>query len=183
MISTKKSIVLCGFSGSGKTAVGKILAEGQRAVLMDTDSIIESESKMTVAEIFAGRGEAAFREMERRVIRRMEFDPRKIIALGGGALLDQETVDFVKMRGILVYLKVTPETAVRRLGNSHRRPLLQPSETNQGFSEEELAAQIRIMMTAREAYYRQAHLTVNTEGKIANEVAAEIVKVIGNVEK
>ena len=167
-LSFPRNIVLTGFMGSGKTTVGKCLAEKYSLAFADTDREIEAREGMKISEIFARKGEARFRAAEREVIR--EFSSRSgwVLSLGGGAVLSEENRALLKENGLLIYLKTSPETVIQRVGNDPDRPLLY------GKSE----AEIRALSASREAAYRDADASVTTDGKNPGKIVSEIVEII-----
>ena len=105
----KRSIVLTGMPGSGKSTLGALLARRLGRTLCDTDAEIVRRAGMPITEIFRTRGEAAFRDMESAVIRELSAAGGKLIATGGGAVLRQENVDALKQNGTLVFLDRAPD--------------------------------------------------------------------------
>ncbi|MGE5593298.1 MAG: 3-dehydroquinate synthase [Betaproteobacteria bacterium] len=166
------NIILAGFMGVGKSSVGGHLAALLGMAHLDTDALIEAETGATISEIFGARGEARFRHLEARAIRRASRLNDTVISVGGGALMDQRNVDVLKRAGILVWLRATPESVLARLRaegecNIATRPLLA------GRADLE---HVRSLMKAREDGYRQADLAVDTDGKRPDEIAREIVR-------
>lgn len=170
-MASAPTVFLCGFSGAGKSETGRILARRLDREFVDTDEVIAERLKLSIPEIFAVEGEERFRRAEREVIRSLASAPPAVVALGGGAVADDENLEQIKRCGLLVYLRVTPETAQRRLQNSHGRPKL-------GSSSEIRAETIEALMCEREPFYRQADHTVDTEGMMPDEVATEIARVV-----
>jgi shikimate kinase len=176
-----RTVFLCGFSGAGKSETGKILAHRLGVGFIDIDDVVAEKLGMPIPEIFDSVGEARFREVEKEIIRAVACEPPIIVAVGGGAVADQENLDRIKRCGLLVYLKVTPETSWRRLHSSHRRPKLEPPAEDR--SSEARKRVIETLMGAREPFYRQADYTVDTEGKTPDEVATEIARVVCSDER
>ena len=108
----KRSIVLTGMPGSGKSTVGALLAERLRRPLLDTDAEIVRSAGTSIAEIFATRGEAYFRDLESAAIRTLSAQGGAIVATGGGAVLRRENVDALKQNGVLVFLDRPPDALV-----------------------------------------------------------------------
>ena len=108
----KRSIVLTGMPGSGKTTLGKILAERLGRQFTDTDGEIIKRAGMSIAEIFRRYGEKRFRDMETEVIREISGRGGQIVATGGGAILRRENIDTLKQNGTVVFLDRAPETIV-----------------------------------------------------------------------
>lgn len=118
------NISLMGFMGSGKTTVGRILATRLGWDFVDTDQLVEERSGMAIPELFATHGEAGFRALETEVIREVSRGDRQVIATGGGAVLDPANRLALRMAGVVVHLKASPELLWRRVSNSDR-PLAQ----------------------------------------------------------
>jgi shikimate kinase len=147
--------VLVGIPGAGKSTIGRLAAERAGRPFLDFDQEIERRESRTIAEIFAERGEPAFRQLERLVTEEVAELGGMILAPGGGWILDREGVDLLKGRSTLVWLKVRPETAIERLrGSSVIRPLLNRPDP---------VGELRRLMQQREALYAQAQHLINTE--------------------
>lgn len=165
-----RNIVITGFMGTGKTEVGRILARRLGYAFLDADSIIEQEQNMSITEIFQRFGEAHFRDIESDVIRRLSEKDRVIISTGGGAVLREENMENLRKKGVIICLKASPETILKRTSNDSSRPLLQV---------EDPLKRIRELLEFRMPYYEKADIIVDTEGKNPVEVAEEIMKRIG----
>ncbi len=120
----RKNIVLCGFSGSGKTTVGRMLARKMGRFFVDTDQMIEDKTSMTIAKIFEVYGEEGFRRIESDVIKSVSKLHDVVLAVGGGAVMKQENVELLKKNGLIIFLNVPVEVLLLRLGNDSSRPLL-----------------------------------------------------------
>lgn len=118
------NIVLCGFMGSGKTTCGRLLAEQTGRKFIDLDEWIEQREGMTVAEIFAEKGEPAFRDLETRAVRELPRAGGLVVAAGGGTLLRKENADALRANGVVVFLDASLETVRERLKGDTARPLL-----------------------------------------------------------
>ncbi len=165
----KTSVALCGFMASGKTTVGALLAEILVYELVDADEVIERRTGQSVSEIFHDRGEAAFRELEREVIKTESLREGLVLAVGGGAVLDSRNVSALKRKCVVYYLEVSPEEVLERAGGGGgggERPLLG-----------EDAEAVRQMMDDRERAYRDAaDLAVDTVGRNPAEIAGTIAE-------
>jgi len=147
-------VVLVGMMASGKTSVGRLLAQRLGLPFVDADHEIEAAARMTVAEIFAKHGEADFRSGEKRVIARLLRSGPAVLATGGGAFIDAETRQAVAARGVSVWLKADAETILRRARRRSNRPLLQTSDPERA---------VRDLMAARYPIYALADVTVSSE--------------------
>lgn len=168
------NIFLTGFMGTGKSSVGRCLAKNIGFAFLDTDTVIESEAGATISDIFRTRGERWFRQMEAKVVRRAAKLNNTVISLGGGALIDRRNVDTAKRSGVVVWLRVSPEAVLARLSSDtvngvDARPVL---------GGEADIEHVRLLMRVREPGYRQAHVTVDTDGKSPGEVACEVAQAV-----
>jgi thiamine-phosphate diphosphorylase len=155
-------LFLTGFMGAGKTAVGEILAERFDRRFVDLDAEVEAAERMTVAEVFARRGEAAFRGAEDDVLASIPRGADAVVALGGGTLMEPRNARRVLGLGTLAWIDCPLAEALARCGAGSGRPLLQ----GKGAAAEALALRL--------PGYRRAHLRVDSEGRAPEEVAAEL---------
>ncbi|MDL2282461.1 shikimate kinase [Parabacteroides sp. OttesenSCG-928-G06] len=153
-----KRIFLIGYMGAGKTTVGKELAKAAGLSFIDLDSHIESRYRRTVGQIFQEKGEDAFREIERKMLREVSMFEDVVISTGGGAPCFSDNMSFMNEEGTTVYLKVSVEELANRLEVARQiRPVLK------GRTGDELRAFIGESLTAREPYYLQASLVFDAE--------------------
>ena len=148
-------IILVGYMGSGKTTVGKALAEALGLSFYDLDWCVESRYHRTVPQLFAERGEEGFRELERRLLHEVAEFEDIVLACGGGTPCFFDNMDFITSQAQTVYLKATPETLAMhlRMGNVER-PLIK------GKTPEQLTDYIRESLAQREPFYSRAHHTL-----------------------
>jgi shikimate kinase len=166
------NIILIGYRGTGKTCVGKILAESLQRPFYDTDELVETAAGRSIKRIVAENGWSFFREMEKNVIRDLADLPEGIIATGGGAVMDKENAAIMKKMGILIWLVADVETIVRRLQgdvcNSEKRPALNGDDT---------FLEIRDVLEIRTPIYGSlADFSINTtaNGKGVEAIVEEI---------
>jgi shikimate kinase len=149
-----RSIVLVGMPGSGKTSIGRRLAQRLGFEFVDADAKIEEAAGgMSIADIFAKHGEDYFRAGEARVIANLLEDGPKVIATGGGAFMNSDTRAHVRARGISVWLKADIGLLLRRVKRKDNRPLLKgkdPEET------------LKNLLAEREKTYAEADITVSS---------------------
>jgi shikimate kinase len=160
------NIVLTGFMGTGKTVVGRLLAQALGWQFFDTDAMIEEETGMSIADIFARQGEPQFRALETQTIRLLGLLDGAVISCGGGAVLKPENMTELEKKGLIICLTAAPETIVERTKHKRHRPLL---------NEKDPPARIRELLAAREACYRRAHLSIATDGKSPKEIVKEVL--------
>lgn len=161
------NIILTGFMGTGKTAVGKRLAKRLGWKFVDVDALIEAKAGMPIARIFSERGEPVFRRLERRLISQVMHDDHQVVATGGGAVLDPESRSRMRSRGLVVCLTAKPQTILARVG--HRlavRPMLAGAANP--------LARIRALLSQRARAYVQADLTLDTSGLTVDEVVERL---------
>ncbi|MEV4217742.1 shikimate kinase [Nonomuraea sp. NPDC049725] len=161
--------VLIGPPGSGKTTLGRLLAERLGVAFRDTDADVEAVAGKPVSEIFIDDGEERFRELEHEAVRRALAEHDGVLALGGGAVLHEETQALLAGHPV-VYLQVGLADAVQRVGLASARPLLVLNPRSQ---------LKRLMEERRPVYERLAVLTVDTGGREPDELADEILKGLG----
>jgi len=165
--SRPSRIVLVGFMGSGKTSVGRALAELLGWRLVDLDALIEQRAGRSVAEIFKERGEAAFREEERAAAIEACREERTVIAAGGGAFAQAETRRILSRDAASVFLRCDVEVLLDRIPADGRRPLAGNRET------------MRRLYADREPAYRLADRAVDATRVGPRELAAEIARGFG----
>ncbi len=143
---------------AGKTTLGRRAAELLQVEFIDLDAYIEARYRKRVADLFAERGEAGFRDIERRMLHEVaEFD-NVLVATGGGTPCFYDNMDYMRSRGVTVYLSASVPTLCRRLLRARvKRPLVM------GKSAEELGDYIAQMLKQRETYYLQADHTLDAE--------------------
>jgi shikimate kinase len=146
-----KQIFLVGLMGSGKTTVGKLLAKELKTSFADTDDLIVSQQGSSIAQIFDLQGEASFRELERKIIVEIE---EKVIATGGGLPVYHQLMDVLLEKGIVIYLKIDAQTAMKRLSSFTDRPLL----TDEIVIKKQ---QWSTLLLQRESVYERAHHTID----------------------
>ncbi len=126
-----RSIVLVGLMGAGKTALGRRLAQALGLSFVDTDHEVEAAAGCSVSEIFERFGEAAFRDVERRVIRRLLGGPRLVLASGGGAFMDRETRALIRGKGLSIWIRASLPLLLKRVAGRTHRPLLMSGDPAQ----------------------------------------------------
>ncbi|MBF0505727.1 MAG: shikimate kinase [Nitrospirae bacterium] len=166
-----KNIVLTGFMGTGKTAVGKILARRLGLVLVDVDAEIERERKTTITEIFRQCGEAGFRDIESAAIEKLSAMKNAVLSTGGGAVLRADNMDALRKNGVIICLAASPETILRRTGACKNRPLLQVDNPLQ---------KIKELYEFRKPYYEKADIIIHTDDMSPAQVAEKIIKAMKN---
>ncbi|MCK8486093.1 shikimate kinase [Paenibacillus sp. MBLB2552] len=159
------NIVLIGMMGTGKSTVGALLAAETGLTLVDLDQRIVQEAGRTIPDIFAAEGEAYFRELESALLRGTLQERGIVLATGGGAVLREENRLVMREGGLVVALQATAEEIIARVGEDPGRPLLA------GGAKERVIT----LLEERKDAYAFAHLTIDTSGKSAEQVSAEIL--------
>lgn len=169
-----KPIALIGMMGTGKTTLGRLLAQRLGLDFIDTDDMIESRQGKTIAAIFAQDGEAAFRRLESDIIAQaIETHPGSVIGTGGGAVTTPETLNKLVAGTTLCWLKSSPESIFERIKKDPARPLLQTLDP--------LAA-LKSLLEARKDLYAQAHHHVDLNDENPLETLDKLVTLLGNKE-
>ncbi|WP_149184546.1 shikimate kinase [Streptomyces sp. TRM49041] len=162
---TRPVVVLVGLPGSGKSTVGRLLADRLGVGFRDTDADVEREAGLAVRDILLDRGEAAFRVLEREAVGRALAGHPGVLAVGGGAVLDDTTQRLLAGHRV-VHLVVDPATAAGRVGTARSRPLLA----------DDPAGELRVLASVRTPIYdRLARDRVRTDDDTPDGAAAEIV--------
>lgn len=168
-----KRIFLVGYMGAGKTTVGKDLAQMAGLSFIDLDCYIEGRYYKAVPQIFAERGEEAFREIERRMLHEVAEFEDVLISTGGGAPCFFDNMDFMNARGMTIYLKVSVEELAKRLETcKHTRPVLK------GRSGEELRAFIAANLEKRTPFYMKASQVFEAEEMLTESDVQAISKAL-----
>ncbi len=164
-----KNIVLIGFMGSGKTTVGKSLEEKTDMTFVDTDELIEAYEGCKISDIFTDKGETYFRRLENETLKNLlESADDKIISTGGGIITNQDNIPLLKQLGKVYYLKIKPETVVKRLEGDKTRPLL--------MGENKLVKVEQLMSGRKELYEMAADKTIDTDYLSVNEIVDIILE-------
>jgi shikimate kinase len=159
------SVSLTGFMGTGKTTVGRLLAQRLRKPFIDSDERIEQLEGCSVATLFADRGEPNFRALERQVVAdAVQTDA--VVATGGGAIVDPVTYQRMHEAGPIVCLVADVETILRRTAADRTRPLLENGERRTRISQ---------LLSERAAAYARADVTVDTTGRDVEAVLEDIL--------
>ncbi|MCL1631293.1 shikimate kinase [Sporolactobacillus sp. CPB3-1] len=165
-------LILIGFMGSGKTTIGRLLANALRLPHLDLDDLVAADANCSIAQIFTDQGEAYFRDLESQALISVIRKPG-ILSTGGGTPVREENRQLlIDSDTPVVFLKASPEVIVNRLKGDHNRPLLRQLDTNQ-FME---------LYRKREWFYNQAaDMTIDTDKKTPEKIMREILAQIREV--
>ncbi len=165
------NIVIVGYRGSGKTAVGRAVAQRLGRPFVDTDALIEERAGRAIAEIFANDGELAFRQREAVVVREVAAVGGQVISVGGGAVLSAANVDALRAGGRTVWLDAPAETLWERIRADDNTGTNRPDLTATGGLEE-----VRTLLAQRKPLYRSAaDEVVETADRSVEAIADEVV--------
>lgn len=164
-MSSGHGLVLIGARGSGKTTLGRALASRLRVDFVDTDELVEARAGCTIADLFALRGETAFRQLEQEALTSLDPRHRQIVASGGGAVLEQANRERLVSLGPIAWLTASTATLAARIAGSDR-----PSLTGIA-PEQELAG---ILEERKQLYADLATWVVETEGRSPLEICDEL---------
>ncbi len=165
-----KPIVLVGMMGSGKSHVGRLLAERLNRSFYDADKILEEEQGRSISDIFSSDGESAFREMEADLIERLMKKNDAVISTGGGAVVTPSVLSNIKEQSVSVWLQTSVDKIIPRVINDKNRPLLQCGDPK---------SKLNALMDVRELLYAQADIHITNEDITVEEVVHKIVQALG----
>ncbi|MCG3204113.1 MAG: Shikimate kinase [Elusimicrobia bacterium] len=160
------NVVLIGFMCSGKSRIGSALAKKLGWTHVDTDERILREQGLTIAELIRTRGEAAFRDIEKQMVAKVSHFDKSVISTGGGVPLNPLNMQVLASHGHVVWLKILPETVLKRAGNLKSRPLIDPANPLES---------IRKLMAEREKVYSQAPFNIEVENSTPELLADKII--------
>lgn len=162
-------IFIIGFMYSGKSTVGKKLANLMNLNHIDTDKVFESKYNITISSFFEKYGEDLFRELEHKILLETIEEDNIIVSTGGGLPCFHNNIEIIKENGISIYLNMSPISIIHRINNSKKkRPLLQNK------SPEELQQYIENLLREREVFYNQANLKIKGEDPNIKEIQSEL---------
>jgi shikimate kinase len=170
-MSATRPIVLVGLPGSGKSVVGRLVAETLGARFVDVDAMIEQEEGAPISQIFADKGEAEFRVLERAAVSRLLVEEPCVVAPGGGWAVQEGNLTAATAGALTVYLQVSPGAATARIAGTTHRPLLGGEVRESSLGE---------LLKEREPWYSRCEAAVQTDGRTAEVVASEVVTLARN---
>ena len=170
---TRSNVFITGFSGAGKTTIGRETARLLGWTFVDTDDEIVASQGMAIEDIFSRHGEDEFRRIERETLERVARADRQIVATGGGIIMDERNRAVMEANGVVVLLEARPETILQRLAEQHAqddvaaRPMLEAADVEE---------RVRSLKALRQFNYTLAHWTVHTDFLTPADAAAEVVR-------
>ena len=166
-MKSKENLVFLGMMGSGKSSIGLIVSKKLKLNFYDVDKVIENDQKMKISKIFESKGEDFFRQIERKITLNLLRNKKGIIALGGGAFINQDIKKEVLKNHMSFWLNWEIDTLINRIKNSKKRPLAFNSSKN------ELVEIIK----KRSTIYSKALYKINCENLSKNEIAKKIIEI------
>ncbi|MFC2022013.1 shikimate kinase [Chloroflexota bacterium] len=165
----KTNIALIGFMGTGKTAVGQLLAKKLDRKFIELDLLIEQQAGKSIPDIFEQDGEIAFRELEIELTKKIAREEYSVIACGGGLVLNKINIDRLREGAMIVYLTASPRVILKRTSSEEgQRPLLEVDNPT---------LTIRELLKFRKPFYeRAADITINTSKLDISSVAEQIIE-------
>ena len=163
----QKNLFLVGMMGTGKSTIGKILAQRLSMKFIDSDSEIEKESGFSIPEIFSDQGESTFRNMERTFINQINQDQPAVIACGGGLCIPAGMMELLKSKGHVICLLANPTTLIGRTQKDSNRPLLQVAQPLQALEK---------LLQERDGRYREADTIIDTDELLPEQVVERIIE-------
>ncbi len=157
------SFFITGFMGTGKSTIGRRLADRLERPFADLDKVIEEKEGRSIKEIFESEGESYFREKEWEYLSEQTKSFKGVLALGGGALHNQHVVDHLKVHGLLIFIETPLEVIVDRVLRNKRRPIVLDAE-GKIKSREMLLTELKALYSARINMYQQAQVVIQSNG-------------------
>ena len=165
-MDSPRNLVLVGFMGTGKSAVGRRVAALAAAPFLDMDAELERRAGKSIARIFAEDGEPAFRDQEARLAEEWGRKQGAVISCGGGVVLREANLRALGANGLLVCLTARPDVILARTAHSKKRPLLADADPER---------KIRDLLAARAPYYAAIPVQFDTSGRAPEELAAQVL--------
>jgi len=162
----EKSLVLTGMMGVGKSTIGRIIAKRLKVKFIDVDKIIERNEKKSIKRIFEDNGEEYFRKLEKKITFKILKKKKKVIALGGGAFMNNEIREKILNSCKSVWLKVDLEKLIKRYKNNNRRPLL---------NKKKLDTSVKKIYQSRKKIYSLANFKINCDNMNKTQIVEKIL--------
>ncbi len=168
-----KNVVLTGFMGTGKNAIGKRLVQELNLKFVDTDDIIEKKEGITISKIFKRFGEKYFRKLEKKVVKKITQGKDQVISTGGGVVLDQENISNLKKNGVIICLWASPGVIRERTEKEAHRPLLENVNREK---------RIKELLDYRKSFYeKSADYIIDTSHLTVEETVEKILKYLEKI--
>lgn len=161
------NLYLVGFMGTGKTTIGRAASQRMGFTLLDSDHEIERQQGKTIAEIFAGPGEPAFRALERQYIETGHPATRTVVSCGGGLVVQPGMLELLQKRGVVICLHASIETILARTARHQHRPLLNVEDPD---------ARVRALYAQREPIYRRSGTLILTDSRPLHDIVNHVIR-------
>jgi shikimate kinase len=161
-----QNLALVGFMGTGKSTVGKMLAEHLHYTYIDTDDLLEHRAGKSISAIFESEGEEKFRALEHQLVLELSNCERSVISTGGGLAAHRNNLELLKSFAVVICLWASPETILERVRHQHHRPLLKDPDP---------LARIKFLLAQREPFYKQSDILISTENRHSREVVQHVI--------
>lgn len=168
------NIVLTGMMGTGKTVIGKKLAQKLNMKYISTDGVIEKDVGMSIPKIFTRKGEPYFRDVETKAVKCVAMLDNFVIDTGGGVVQRSENMEELERNGAIICLTASPEVILKRTSKTNYRPLLNVDDP---------VSEIKELLEKREQFYKRCSRMIDTSNKGIEEVVNEIIKFLSEREK
>ena len=162
----KKSLVLTGMMGAGKSTIGRLAAKRLKVKFIDVDKVIERNEKKSIKRVFEENGEKYFRKLEEKITFKILKNKKAVIALGGGAFINKEIREKVLKSCISVWLKVNLDKLIKRYSKNSRRPLVNKNNLN---------TEIKKIYLSRKKIYRLANFKINCDNMNKIQIVEKIL--------
>lgn len=166
--AAEPNLYLVGFMGTGKTTIGRAVAQRLRYQLLDSDHEIERQEDKSIPEIFASAGEPHFRTLEKAFIESGHPTDRCVVACGGGLVVQPGMLDRLKAKGVVICLHASLETILRRTSANRNRPLLDVEDPME---------RIRALYQAREPVYKRSGVVILTDFRPTSDIISHVLRV------
>ena len=164
-----RTLVFVGLMGAGKSVIGKMSAAAMAVPFIDSDHEIEAVSRMSIADLFEKYGEAEFRQLEKRVIKRLLKDGPMVLSVGGGAFVNDDTRAMIKRRALSIWLQADLEVLWERVRRRGHRPLLKTDNPK---------ATLAALLEARYPIYAEADLAVRSRDVSKETIVGEVLDAV-----
>lgn len=170
-MKNNQNIYLVGYRASGKTFVGKAVADKMNWSFVDADQVLERQQGRSIAKIVKSGGWKEFRELEKELLKQLIKSKKHVISTGGGVVLDPDNIKNMKNTGLVVWLEARPETICKRLANDEKTATQRPALTDQG-----VLGEITTVLEQRTPLYKDAaDLIISTDKTDVEKICVQII--------
>lgn len=155
--------------GTGKSVVGKLLAKKLNKDFVELDDMVEAKEKMSIKDIFEKKLEPYFRQVEKEAVKEAANRENVVISAGGGSVVDEENFNNLKNSGVIICLKASPDTILKRTKSLKIRPLLNVPDPKK---------QIEDLLKKRDPYYNKADFSIETDSLSVDDIVSKIISVL-----